>query len=538
MAPSALSTSSALPPSPQQSAILTAAANAAPGTGLIINAKAGTGKTSTLFMVMEQLHGSIAMVAYNAAIVAELSERVNRLTPRPNRRIAVKTAHGWGRQALLTARPGLTLSESKGRELASRLKMPEPLIPFAESAYRLARGAGFGLPGTAPVGPVVDARWLDLIEHYGLEEKLLGTGAADMGDEFAAIRETLIAEGVKWAAKLLYWGSRWMSDREDGQYDYEDMVWGPIALSAPVRKHDWILVDECQDLNQSRLALIKSMMGPNSRVVFVGDPCQAINGFAGADSSSFEKIKTQFRVAEYPLTTTYRNTHKIVAYAKSFLLPGERFEAAAGNAEGAEPDHLEYRQFVERLGELRPGVDMVVCRNNAPLVELWFAGLRAGVKMRMKGGQDLGKQLSALANKWKVNTARQLRARLGVWIERQQKAAEKAGKPGLAEKAQNQYDVLMAVIEGLGETATVVDVLDTLDVVLGGDSTSPAVELCTIHRSKGMEREHVWWLGPELLPSPYAKKEWQRDQERFLQFVAATRAKVGLHLVGCRPKKG
>lgn len=529
-------------PSPQQAAIIKAAAELRPGGALTVNAKAGTGKTSTIFMLLESAGpGSHALVAYNRDIVAELRERAGKLPRKPGTLIRVKTAHAWGLTALLAAQPGLTLQESKGRELCQRLNIPELFWEFATAAYKLARGAGFGLPGTPAIDGEMSEAWANLIEHYGLEEKLWGTGKTVNQEEVPGLdigqRDTILAQGVRYASKLLYWGYRWL-EKSDGVYDYEDMIWGPVACGLQIEKHDRVYVDECQDLSMSRIRLIQAMAKPSGSWVFVGDPCQAINGFAGADASSFEKINQTFKARVLPLTVTYRNTHSIVHFAKSYLLPGEEFSAHEGNPDGTPPQVLEHQKFINRIKELEPGRDMVICRNNAWLVSLWFEGLRAGVKMRIKGGAELGKELAALASKWKgITTARQLGARLDTWLEKRLAMAEKTKNPGMAEKSQNQYDTLKAVIAGCGAGATVVDVLDMLDTVCGSREDVPVVELATIHKSKGMERERIWWLGPELLPSPYARKPWQQEQERFLSFVAATRAKRDLMLVNLPRKK-
>ena len=50
----------------------------------------------------------------------------------------------------------------------------------------------------------------------------------------------------------------------------------------------------------------------------------------------------------------------------------------------------------------------------------------------------------------------------------------------------------------------------------------------TIHKSKGLENDNVFFLAPELIPSRYATQPWQLEQERNLAYVAITRAKTSL----------
>ena len=53
----------------------------------------------------------------------------------------------------------------------------------------------------------------------------------------------------------------------------------------------------------------------------------------------------------------------------------------------------------------------------------------------------------------------------------------------------------------------------------------PVLTLSTVHKSKGREWQRVYILGrAKYMPSPYAKKAWQIEQESNLEYVAITRA--------------
>ena len=65
---------------------------------------------------------------------------------------------------------------------------------------------------------------------------------------------------------------------------------------------------------------------------------------------------------------------------------------------------------------------------------------------------------------------------------------------------------------------------------LFSDSTSGIV-LSTVHKAKGLEADTVHILNPELMPSRWAKKEWEREQESNLIYVAYTRAKQKLSFI-------
>ena len=56
------------------------------------------------------------------------------------------------------------------------------------------------------------------------------------------------------------------------------------------------------------------------------------------------------------------------------------------------------------------------------------------------------------------------------------------------------------------------------------------IVLMTMHGSKGLETDNVYIIRPDLLPSPYATSEVAKKQEMCLEFVAYTRAKVGIYI--------
>jgi superfamily I DNA/RNA helicase len=57
------------------------------------------------------------------------------------------------------------------------------------------------------------------------------------------------------------------------------------------------------------------------------------------------------------------------------------------------------------------------------------------------------------------------------------------------------------------------------------------VILSTIHKAKGLEAERVYFLDRFLIPSKYARKGWQREQEQNLLYVALTRSKNFLYFI-------
>jgi hypothetical protein len=387
------------PLSPQQSAIYSWVGS---GDGnLIIQAGAGTGKTSTLIGVLERAAGSVALMAYNVPIVKELESRVAAARQAgligPQTRITVKTAHGFGNSAWWRVNPNTKIEAKKGSIMADRLKVPEQLREFVIKLYDQSRQAGFGLDPSKPMVKDLAPHWKELIEHYGTDACLVDAdlfqvpglvpeGDADSWEESGL--QQAVALGVHHAARLVIGGAKWAME-DGGLIDFEDMIFQPLIRRAQFAQYDWVLVDECQDLNYTRLRLAQAMLRPGGRAIFVGDRNQAIYGFGGADAAAMDTIKRVFGAATLPLSVSYRCPRRVVQEAQKWV---PSIEAAPEAVEGA----------VERLDEadwdltgLTPGVDAVLCRNNAPLVKLWFRLARAGVRAQIQGS-DIGAGIVAL----------------------------------------------------------------------------------------------------------------------------------------------
>ena len=85
--------------------------------------------------------------------------------------------------------------------------------------------------------------------------------------------------------------------------DFNDMIY--IAATDPTIKPRTSLrlfIDECQDLNAAQQALFLKHLDPvKGRFIAVGDPAQAIYGFAGASLTSFNNLKNLPNTQTLPL---------------------------------------------------------------------------------------------------------------------------------------------------------------------------------------------------------------------------------------------
>jgi hypothetical protein len=118
---------------------------------------------------------------------------------------------------------------------------------------------------------------------------------------------------------------------ENFAIDFDDQLYLPCLWNLPIERKDWVLVDEAQDVNPIRLALIERTLKPGGRLIAVGDPSQSIYAFTGALTDSIERIKTQYQAVELPLSVSYRCPTAVIAKAQT-LVP--QIEAAPGAIDG------------------------------------------------------------------------------------------------------------------------------------------------------------------------------------------------------------
>lgn len=101
----------------------------------------------------------------------------------------------------------------------------------------------------------------------------------------------------------------------NGTVDFTDMVYLPFILKLACEQYDFLLTDEAQDVSKLALEFTLGFVR-NGRCMFVGDPRQAIFGFAGADPGALERITSRIGATELPLSVTYRCPSSYVALAQ------------------------------------------------------------------------------------------------------------------------------------------------------------------------------------------------------------------------------
>ena len=489
----------------------------------MVRALAGTGKTTTIIEAIRYMIGSVALVAFNKRIAEELQAKIKiRMKKREDMRAG--TFHSFGFASWIRRHPGMKMEGDgeknvgywKWPRIIEELKIPRPDKPMdrcTKKLVSLAKQYGFGV--VEPDNNV--HRWKWLFEHFTLEDELFDeeTGYMPKPDEIAEMMKACIILG----RRALLKGAEIAHE----VIDYDDMLYMPLKdTTCRIRQYDWLLVDEAQDLNPTRHEFARRMLMSDGRAIFIGDQHQSIYGFSGADNESMTKIQDRFTpIQEFPLTTTYRCALSIVRYAQDWTPDMvAREDAPEGSVRSIEAEKL--------LQEKLKPSDAILCRNNAPLVELALKLIRSGMGCRVEG-RDIGQNLYKLAERWKrVKTVQILKERLVEYRKHQVGNLKARGKHLQAEQVADTIDSLIAIIDSLHSRATLYDLKMKIQSMFGDTEAGKPqslLTLSTIHKAKGREWPRVFWFGHNLYqPSPYATQEWEKEQEQNLMYVAVTRA--------------
>lgn len=456
-------------PSPFQQAIFDHIAG--DNGNLMVEAVAGSGKTTTIVKALDSTSGSANFVAFNKRIAEELQTRV------PSH-VNCSTLHSYGF--------GL-IKRTRGKCRVDKYKVPNTV----ESV--------FGKRDWGLANPI--CKIISLMKSAAMTE-FDHTVVDDIMDNFL-IEEPTKKEHAGWRDIL---EKVWYEEKEVRNVDFDDMIYIPVADGYEPRKDDWVFVDEVQDLNMAQMLLVQKMA---SRIVAVGDSKQAIYGFRGADADAMANFRTMIGATELPLSICYRCGKNIVEAAKQIVPHIEAWpEANDGQViHGAEPAY--------------EAGDYVVCRTTAPLVSECL-GLLADGKKAVILGREIGDNLVKIAKKVGGSTASEFTNRLADYDAKQREKF--ADKPN---KMQNHQDTVAALQAFDGNANEICQ-----QVAQIFSDSAKGITLCTVHKSKGLEAENVWILRPDLLPHPRAELAWQIEQEQNLHYVAITRAQENLYYVG------
>lgn len=482
-------------PTPQQEATYSAVRDT--GDHIALAAVAGSGKTSTIVQAAPLAGDHVGFVAFSKAIAEELRHR---LPPS----VDARTMHSMG----------LKILKSRWRSAEvdfDRRKDWQMIERDAPELFDKPLRPGGRPKASANAMIVLDA--IDTIKNAQAFDltppELIGAfpDLFDDADDSVAV-EQLAVYGCEMARRSI---------EDMTSITGADMIAAPVFHQMVKTQFGTLIIDEGQDLNPSQ-----KMLGLNSgdRIIFVGDRRQCIMAFAGADSRSFDALIEGLAgdtrpTRELPLSVCFRCP---TSHAQLAALIEPKFESP----EWAKQGLIDECGTAEIADKARDGA-LVICRTNAPLVGGAFAMIRKGRKALVRG-RAIGQGLLQLVNKWKTDSSSLLMQRMDTWLARETAKIEK--RPGDHKAAllnlQDRYDCIEFFAD---QEPTVTGMKAKIESLFADITPANSVVFSSIHRSKGLEADQVFWMDA-------AKMGSATGQEANLAYVALTRSKSELWMTG------
>lgn len=493
------------PPTPEQLDFIEAIRTT--NQSLLLDAVAGSGKTTTLVMAIGELPAelSILALAFNTKIKDELASRL------PSNAECL-TMNGLGHRAwcAFTHRRNMRVDPYKVGTLTSDLCKSDPDLRnywgSVKDIVGKAKSEGIVPQKSAEkhnlksLLPDNKETWLWLVSKFDCLD-------SDLSPQIAI---NMAREVLTQSIDLAY----------EGTIDFDDQVYMTVVANAPIRQYSIVFVDEAQDLSPLQHEILARCVG-KGRLIAVGDPHQSIYGFRGAAAQSIPMLVKRFNLERKRLTFSFRCGKSIIKKAQRYV---PHIQAPAAAAEGTVSTFTEWR-----LTDLKPN-STILCRNVAPLVGLAFKLVRNGISANLNGA-DIGAPIKKAAKKISGTTIEQVYNSIKSWeLAEQTKAANDLEKLSRIEDIAESLRAICTV----GQIKSAGDLQSTLDNLF--DRKGGSILLSSIHKAKGLEWDTVYFLDPDRIPSKYATRAaeanpdclWMVGQENNLAYIAITRAKKTL----------
>lgn len=385
---------------------------------LLVDAKAGSGKTTTLVMIanaLTQANKKCLFLAFNKHIVEELSTKIN-----DGNNCMIKTVHSLGYSFVLSYlykkhgkdNYSVEVNTSKLRELVkeyydknfkARLDFynttgatsPDDFTTssMADKAPNLSEEAMKELHSDI-IGDFVNL--CNFSRFYNINYKQDNKGLYELADRFCwhlmSYIDDVFTDFQDLVIAVIDKIKELFENPDTDGYgkphyviDYTDMIYFPVLynMGVPysVRQFcDIVMVDESQDLSKLQQLFIKKLNTNFNRFIFVGDKKQAIYSFAGADCKSIDNLDRVFALQHLPLNICYRCPEKVIKLAQEIVPEIE------WNTMREDKGEVKFLTIDEMYAQIQPD-DVLVGRKNKDLLKIYrkfTLNLKKPVKFRNK----------------------------------------------------------------------------------------------------------------------------------------------------------
>lgn len=444
---------------------------------LMINALAGTGKTTTLEMLEAVLPTKpVLYLVFNRKNVDEAQAKMSSTTMVTNfNSLGSKI---WAKACVM---PRLALNRKKIPDLLRELILAQP-----RAAQRRMWSAFWNV--------VEGVNMARAIGYIPAQHQRVGHALATQADLCAAVDEDLDQYTLSLIDDVLLLS---IARAYAGYVDFNDQIYMPTLFGGNFPKFPVVFVDEYQDLNPVNHRMIQRLV--TARIIGVGDPNQNIYAFRGAKAQGMADAVSFFSMTQCDLSVSFRCPEAIVRNVH-WLVPHYRWSKPGG--------------LVVDLDKLRandiPDNATIICRNNAPLFSLAMKLLRSGRSVQVSGSDVGPKVLGQLKRLGRPeSTQSQLLEAIDAWEQ---------DKLTHGSKSASDLAECMRIFAGYGDNLS--QAIAYADHLF---SQQGHIRFTTGHKAKGLEWDCVYHLDPWLLSGD--------QQDRNLRYVISTRAAERLYTI-------
>jgi superfamily I DNA/RNA helicase len=454
------------------------------GENMVIEAAAGTGKTSTLRYIADVDPNKRGLyIAFNKAIQMDAKRRFE------GTNVAARTAH-----SLAYAQFGRPMEHKLARGNRMRAADRADALGLKSAIMAQAKGNDFGVKVARHV---VTRIITDTVTAF------CRTAQHEITADLVPVPPALMmneGEDGDFRDQIVKYAKRYWADalNVDGVLPYtHDFYMKSWAISEPRLETDYILFDEAQDADP----LVSSIIGAqtHAQIVAVGDRSQAIYGWRGATDSM-----DRFGGHQYQLTQSFRFGHAIAEEANVWL---DILDANLRVRGSDKPSSVHESQ--NRVPEA------VLCRTNAGAIGEVIFSHRLGVPVAISG-KGRAKQMRDLAE------AAQTLQKQG-WT-RHPDLDMFTSWEAVQEFVEEDEGADLAPLVKLVDLHTPARLIAAIDRCVPEDQARTAIS--TVHVAKGLEWTHVRISDDFKVPGKddEGNLEEVEPAEAMLAYVAVTRA--------------
>lgn len=447
------------------------------GGNVVIQAGAGTGKTSTLEMLAAALPDKkILYIVYNRAMKDEAEAKFGS-------NVTVKTGHGLAYGPIVMGR------KLRGRLNAKFQKVTDVANILGASPVRINNDLTLNSARAASIAKATVLRFC-----YSADAEITGYHVPFQNGISGVDHDTLKSAILPLARK--YWAD--VTNGTAGRIKIEhDHYLKMFALTNPTLKFDVVLLDEAQDSNPCIANLVRNQT--HAQQVVVGDGCQQMYAWRGA----VDALATWPNATQLFLTQSWRFGQAIADEANSWLAQLDTPMRLTGNP-----------AIDSVVGVIETGTeDAVLARTNGGAMGSVISLIKAGKKVALVGG---GNKLADLAA-----------AAMDLMAGRRTSHAEL-----YAFASWDEVRSYVGSEDSVGDLKTMVRLIDAhgADEIIKTtkmlvDEAVADVTVSTAHKAKGRE-----WNTVRLANDYFVAAEGEElpPAEIMISYVAATRAKLVL----------